>query len=122
MVTMNGNPSGVTYDGVPIPEACRRLEDAGACVVGVNCSRGPDTMIPLIKEVRKACKVQQLLYIGSLFVTVYSSWVELRHCKWTRFMFVLYIQGPIGCLPNPYRTNSEYVGMQQLRDERTGEF
>ena len=58
MITLNGNPSGVTFDGVAIPEACRRLEAAGADVVGVNCARGPDTMIPLMKEVRKACKVR----------------------------------------------------------------
>ncbi|XP_048769994.1 betaine--homocysteine S-methyltransferase 1-like [Ostrea edulis] len=45
-----------TVDGVPIPEACRRLEDAGAAVVGVNCARGPKTMIPLLKDIRKACK------------------------------------------------------------------
>ena len=57
MITLNGNPSGVTFDGVPIPVACRKLEEAGATVVGVNSARGPDTMIPLIKEVRKACKV-----------------------------------------------------------------
>jgi betaine-homocysteine S-methyltransferase len=46
-----------TVDGVPIPEACRRLEDAGAAVVGLNCARGPKTMIPLLKDIRKACKV-----------------------------------------------------------------
>jgi methionine synthase I (cobalamin-dependent) len=48
----------MTTDDVPIPEACRRLEEAGAAVVGLNCGRGPRTMLPLIKEVRKACKVQ----------------------------------------------------------------
>ncbi|XP_061177226.1 betaine--homocysteine S-methyltransferase 1-like [Saccostrea echinata] len=45
-----------TVDGVPIPEACRRLEEAGAAVVGLNCARGPKTMIPLLKEIRKTCK------------------------------------------------------------------
>ncbi|KAK3097402.1 hypothetical protein FSP39_009323, partial [Pinctada imbricata] len=45
-----------TTDEIPIPEACRRLEEAGAAVVGLNCSRGPEVMLPLIKEIRKACK------------------------------------------------------------------
>lgn len=45
-----------TIDGVPIPEACRRLEEAGAAVVGINCARGPRTMIPLLREIRKSCK------------------------------------------------------------------
>ena len=35
-------------------EACRRLEDAGADVVGLNCIRGPRTMLPLVKAVRDA--------------------------------------------------------------------
>jgi len=56
VITLNANPTGKTFDGVPLPEACRRLEEAGADVVGVNCARGPDTMIPLVKEIRKVCK------------------------------------------------------------------
>ncbi|XP_013418187.1 betaine--homocysteine S-methyltransferase 1-like, partial [Lingula anatina] len=46
----------VTVDGVPIPEAVRRLEAAGAAAVGLNCGRGPETMLPLIKEVKKVCQ------------------------------------------------------------------
>ena len=38
-------------------QALRQLEEAGADVVGLNCFRGPDTMLPIIKEVRKECKV-----------------------------------------------------------------
>ena len=34
-----------------------RLEAAGADVVGLNCSRGPRTMLPLLEEVRKAVSV-----------------------------------------------------------------
>jgi betaine-homocysteine S-methyltransferase len=35
-------------------EACRRLKEAGADVVGLNCSRGPDTMLPLLGDIRQA--------------------------------------------------------------------
>jgi betaine-homocysteine S-methyltransferase len=43
-------------------EACRRLEAAGADVVGLNCHRGPATMLPLLKKIRKAvqCTVAAL--------------------------------------------------------------
>ena len=38
--------SDQTLDGHDFDEACRRLEDAGADVVGLNCSRGPGTIMP----------------------------------------------------------------------------
>ena len=37
-------------DDYTVPEACRRLKDAGADVVGLNCIRGPWTMLPLLEE------------------------------------------------------------------------
>ncbi|GFS16172.1 betaine--homocysteine S-methyltransferase 1-like [Elysia marginata] len=45
-----------TTDDVPVPEALRRLEELGADCVGLNCARGPETMLPLLKEARKVCK------------------------------------------------------------------
>ena len=57
-----GLPSVVTFastadttiDDHDLVEACRRLEDAGADVVGLNCSRGPATMLPLLERIRAA--------------------------------------------------------------------
>jgi betaine-homocysteine S-methyltransferase len=46
-----------TIDGVEFGEACRRVADAGADVVGMNCSRGPATMFPLLEQVRAAVDV-----------------------------------------------------------------
>jgi betaine-homocysteine S-methyltransferase len=43
-----------TLDGFPIVEACRQLDAAGADVVGLNCARGPETMLPLLCEIRAA--------------------------------------------------------------------
>ena len=43
-----------TIDGVDLVEACRRIEAAGADVVGLNCSRGPSTMLPLLVRIRAA--------------------------------------------------------------------
>ena len=46
-----------TIDGVEFGEACRRVADAGADVVGLNCSRGPATMFPLLEKVRAAVDI-----------------------------------------------------------------
>lgn len=45
-----------TEDGYEWDEACRMLEEKGADVVGLNCTRGPDTMLPILKKIRKAVK------------------------------------------------------------------
>jgi methionine synthase I (cobalamin-dependent) len=60
-----GLPSVVTFastmpqtiDGIEFDEACRRLEEAGADVVGLNCSRGPATMLPILEQVRATVDV-----------------------------------------------------------------
>lgn len=46
----------VTRDGVTYPEACRRLEEAGADCVGLNCNYGPQTIIPEMRKIRAVCK------------------------------------------------------------------
>jgi betaine-homocysteine S-methyltransferase len=45
-----------TREGLTYAEACRRLEEQGADVVGLNCTRGPNTMLPIIKKIRDAVK------------------------------------------------------------------
>ena len=49
-------PTG-TFDGHDYVEACRILADHGAAVVGLNCSRGPATMLPLLERLRDAVDV-----------------------------------------------------------------
>jgi betaine-homocysteine S-methyltransferase len=39
-----------------VADACKRLADAGADVVGLNCIRGPETMMPLLRAIRAAIK------------------------------------------------------------------
>ena len=51
-----------TRDGIPIVEACQRLEQAGADIVGMNCSRGPRTMLPLLERIRSSVSC----YVGGL--------------------------------------------------------
>jgi len=46
--------TGELRDGVTPGEACRRLAEAGADVVGTNCFRGPATMAPLLDDIAAA--------------------------------------------------------------------
>jgi betaine-homocysteine S-methyltransferase len=54
VVTLTAHQAPTTRDELTMPEACKMLEAAGADVVGLNCSRGPTTLMPLIKAVREA--------------------------------------------------------------------
>ena len=52
----------LTREGLTPAEAAKRLEGAGADVVGLNCSRGPATMLPLLGPICEAvsCHVAAL--------------------------------------------------------------
>ena len=52
VVTLAVHSEGLR-DDYTVPEACQRLKDAGADVVGVNCIRGPWTMLPLLEDISK---------------------------------------------------------------------
>src|SRR5438045_5831028 len=52
MVTFASVQPTTTYDGYDYVDACRVLADNGATVVGLNCSRGPATMLPLLERIR----------------------------------------------------------------------
>ena len=54
VVTLAIHRDAETFEGWTAAEACRRLEDAGADVVGLNCIRGPKTMMPSLREIRDA--------------------------------------------------------------------
>ncbi|PVY96348.1 homocysteine S-methyltransferase family protein [Actinomycetospora cinnamomea] len=47
----------VTRDGAAMAQACRELAERGADVVGLNCVRGPATMLPLLGPVAAAVDV-----------------------------------------------------------------
>lgn len=56
VVTLAMHQSEVTRENWTVADACRKLEQAGADVVGLNCIRGPRTMMPLLRQVRQAVK------------------------------------------------------------------
>jgi betaine-homocysteine S-methyltransferase len=54
VITLAMHQQPVTREGWTPEDACRRLQDAGADVVGLNCIRGPRTMLPMLKAIRQA--------------------------------------------------------------------
>jgi len=54
MVTLAATQPGQTRDGYDYVEACRVLAGQGATIVGMNCDRGPATMLPLVARIREA--------------------------------------------------------------------
>jgi betaine-homocysteine S-methyltransferase len=54
VVTLATTQPERTRDGYDYVEACRILAAEGATVVGLNCDRGPQTMLPLIARIREA--------------------------------------------------------------------
>ena len=70
-IKKSGLPSVITIspmgenkmrDGKSVVDTCKELEQRGADVVGLNCFRGPATMLPFLKEIRKAVKC----HVGAL--------------------------------------------------------
>jgi betaine-homocysteine S-methyltransferase len=62
VITFSIPREGRSREGWTPADTCRRLADAGADVVGLNCGRGPATMLPLLAEIRAAvsCHVAAL--------------------------------------------------------------
>jgi betaine-homocysteine S-methyltransferase len=77
-------------DGLGIVETCKELEARGADVVGMNCFRGPATMLPWLKEIRQAvaCHVAALP-------------VPYRTTEQEPTFFNLSDRGPCAC-PSPH--------------------
>ena len=62
VVTIAPMANNRMMDGPGIVETCRELERRGADVVGMNCFRGPCTMMPWLRQIREAvsCHVAAL--------------------------------------------------------------
>ncbi|MBA2454997.1 MAG: homocysteine S-methyltransferase family protein [Nocardioidaceae bacterium] len=57
VITLAVGRRAETREGWTIPDACARLAAAGAVVVGLNCIRGPATMLPLLEGIIHAVDV-----------------------------------------------------------------
>ncbi len=70
--------AGVTQEDIPMSEAARQLEEGGADVVGYNCMMGPETMLPVIKELRKTCKVNAAFEKQSIVDKLSNGYTKLQ--------------------------------------------
>ena len=87
VITLAIQAAGNMLEGNSPAEACQILADEGAAVVGLNCTRGPATMLPILEDICKTVKsvpiaalpviynttpekptMQQLTYKGSLYM------------------------------------------------------
>lgn len=57
VITLVVDHDAAMRDGSSLPDACSRLAGAGSDVVGLNCSRGPATMLPLLEPIVAAVDV-----------------------------------------------------------------
>ena len=86
VVTLTAHQDPAMREGVSPAEACKRLEAAGADVVGLNCSRGPETMLPLLEEVRRAVSVHvAALPVPYRTTDEQPSFQSLEDPRWTEF-------------------------------------
>jgi betaine-homocysteine S-methyltransferase len=79
MVTMSfEKPEPRAYEGETPGEAAKKLADAGADVVGVNCLNGPEQMLPIAAEMAAAVDTpvaaQPVAYRTTKDMPDFTSW------------------------------------------------
>ncbi len=52
MITLGFKYQDQTLEGVALEEAFKELEDSGADILGINCFRDPERMMPLVERLR----------------------------------------------------------------------
>lgn len=57
LISFGAHDGSKTEDGHTWADACRILEDHGADVVGLNCTRGPKTMLPILRRIVKKVQI-----------------------------------------------------------------
>jgi 5-methyltetrahydrofolate--homocysteine methyltransferase len=62
IMTFDATPHGPhTIMGNPAPDCARKLEAAGAAVIGTNCGTGPETMLEFVRSLRSATRLPILV-------------------------------------------------------------
>ena len=64
--------SNNTFEHVPIGKACKELLDDGAYLVGANCSRGPEQLLEVVKEIIKFARQRESVpfLLGSVLLKI----------------------------------------------------
>lgn len=85
LVTMSFEKEGRAHEGDSPGECARKLLDAGASVVGVNCLRSPELTLPLAKEMRAAVDG----YVAAQPVAYRTTEDQPDFTAWPSFPFAL---------------------------------
>ena len=64
-----GSSDFKTIDDIPIGEACKRLLDRGATLVGANCFRGPATMMKVVQDIVQVVPPHKVCVLPVLYRT-----------------------------------------------------
>lgn len=143
VVTLTFQENALTRDGLAPAEAAKRLVDCGADVVGINCHRPPQTLLPLAREVRKAVNVpicvqptaydlepgtvyNRELVVPGLWTTVeprvLSRFVVAEFAKEAQSIGVEFIGGCCGMLPYHIRAMADALGKPNSLPDKTREY
>lgn len=60
VITMTVHEDMKTLDNFSVGDACKELISSGATIVGVNCTRGPEMMLEVVKEIVKVCPPEKI--------------------------------------------------------------
>jgi len=141
VVTLAIHTTNKTIEGVSVPEALERLSSQGASVVGLNCARGPKTILSLLKEVVQSGRVKcplACLPVGystdeehltfQSFSTRDRKYTDLDHHTCTRYEFgdfakealalgVKYMGTCCGGAPHHVRAIAEALGRKPISSQ-----
>jgi len=56
MITLGFKKDDKTREGIPLEQSFKTLENQGADIVGINCFRDPERLLPLARRVRNAVR------------------------------------------------------------------
>lgn len=131
VVTLTYQEHDVTRDGLSPAAGAKRLADSGADVVGINCHRPPQTLLPLARMMRKAVDVPMCvqptayelepgavynreIVVPGLWTTVeprvLSRFVAAEYAKEAASIGVAFIGGCCGMLPYHIRAMADALG------------
>ena len=143
VVTLTYQEDDVTRDGLSPAEGAKRLADNGADVVGINCHRPPQTLLPLAREVRKAVNVpicvqptayelepgavyNREIVVPGLWTTVeprvLSRFVAAEYAKEAAGIGIEFIGGCCGMLPYHIRAMADALGKPSALPDRKREY
>lgn len=73
VITMSCRSAEQTSDGISIIEALMRLAKEGATVVGLNCTRGPQTMLPILEKISQKFREENITTPLAALPVIYNT-------------------------------------------------